>query len=891
MPRHEISPTSPAFHLLWGKAGKGAGSDAMERSHWHPLVCHMLDVAAVAEALCDGRLPQALVRRLERLCGGQVGWLVFVVALHDLGKATPAFQVLWPECRVWLEPEYSFDKVCKVPHGTAGYRLVRDALVGRGVDWDAAHGLAQAVCAHHGSFATSIALDRADSPRVQGAGRWDEAREDLVKGIAGLLSLDGAPPTRGAFIHADQLLIAGLTSVADWIGSNADCFVYQPLPVDCDAYFQDARVRAQGALDRAGFRRLTPTPVRTFGQLFPPHAPRRLQIAVGEVVAAIAEAPALLIIESPMGEGKTEAALYAAELLAARFGTQGLFVGLPTQATANQMLTRLAEFLQRTNTTAGAELHLVHGNAALSDSYEELKLNDIWGQSAGATVAASEWFTRSKRALLASNSVGTADQALLGVLNVRHAFVRLFGLAGKTVILDEVHAYDTYTSTLLATLVAWLGAMGANVIILSATLPAARRGELVSAFSGRGVAEAVAYPRITWCAGDTARAMRTLPHRPGTRVRIEKLPGDLTIIAKRLWERLDKGGTAAWICNTVRRAQQAYEAVQQWRPATQQEAKIDMLHARYPHGVRSEREQRICAAYGKGTTHRPACGIVIGTQVLEQSLDLDFDYMVSDIAPVDLVIQRMGRLHRHDRGPRPTGQDAIMGVAMPDGDGLDFSQLAGVYDEEVMLRSWLVLQRDEINLPDDLELLVESVYGEDAPTIPDEWRGKLEDAAANRKNEYQRHKQTARLATLSMPHEADDSFPFDKPAQLEDSPEAHRSLQARTRLGDPSVDVICLFQGEDDDVCIPHGERLDLSVVPGRDLAKLLLGWAVRVSSRGLVQLLTEDGQQPASWQQSSFLARHRLVVFHGGCAIVGKWLLTLDDELGLCIEREVVTK
>src|SRR5690606_38955586 len=193
---------------------------------------------------------------------------------------------------------------------------------------------------------------------------------------------------------------------------------------------------------------------------------RSLQIETEKAIGSVA-APSLIIIESTMGDGKTEAALLITEALAPRLGQAGLYIGLPTQATANQMFCRVQGFLER-NEAKRTNLQLVHGDAALSERFEGLKLRGICAE-ADANVVAETWFCRSKRSLLANHAVGTVDQGLLGVLQTRHGFVRLFGLAGKTVILDEVHAYDTYTSELLDRLVAWLSVLGTTVVVLSAT--------------------------------------------------------------------------------------------------------------------------------------------------------------------------------------------------------------------------------------------------------------------------------------------------------------------------------------------------------------------------------------------------------------------------------------
>ena len=430
----------------------------------------------------------------------------------------------------------------------------------------------------------------------------------------------------------------------------------------------------------------------------------------------------IVIVEAPMGEGKTEAALLIFDALAAR-GATGLYFALPTQATSNQIFGRVERFLRSTFPGETHGLHLVHGDAGLSDAYGALKDLAFKTRSVGGVAGddqgpiADAWFARSKRALLAPIAVGTVDQALLGVLGVRHGFLRLHALAGKVVVIDEVHAYDTYTSELLDRLLSWLRALGATVVLLSATLPTARREALVRAF-GATPALPESYPRITVAREGPASSRSFATRRDHLPVSI--VWQDRATLPARLAEALAGGGCAVWIVNTVRRAQRTYLDLCKLRDRglLPPGITVDLLHARFPFDARAVRERRAEESFGPGEENRPRAAILIGTQVLEQSLDLDFDLMVTEIAPVDLVLQRAGRLHRHKRKrarPSAVKQPALW-IMIPEGDerpeGPVFGSSAYVYSEAILLRSWIALREcTEVTLPTDIEPLIEAVYG------------------------------------------------------------------------------------------------------------------------------------------------------------------------------------
>jgi CRISPR-associated endonuclease/helicase Cas3 len=614
----------------------------------------MLDVAAVAGSLLVSRLAPALRDRFLRLWpdrDSSMRALLLIIALHDLGKATPAFQgkVEWA---VRLLPKEGFDfKADKGArhHSDIGHHYLQRVLAALGLSDPADHELSRAVTAHHGQFPTDSETASQGTPgaREEGNAKWDLARKNLVESLTTFFGVPVlANPT---FKHADVMLLAGLTSLADWIGSLDEVFVYEPPQGSLRSYWGRALERAERALDIAGFRRVHARAPSSFVELFPGLTAWPLHEASDALASELA-APSLFIVEAPMGEGKTEAAFVLAENAAARLGQGGLFIGLPTQATANQMLGRVQRYLQRTART-DSTLVLAHGEASLVVGFQKLRLRAVYdGEEVKprAAVAAEEWFLSKKRTLLAQHAVGTLDQALLSVMLVPHNFVRLFGLAGKTVILDEIHAYDTYTGTLLDTLLAWLAAAGTTVILLSATLPAKRRRSLAAAyargagFEGADTVAHVPYPRITTVTASCSNARPVDPRGASRQVHLRQLDADIAAVAALAVAKARDGACVGFICNTVARAQEATRLVREVDPDVERL----LLHSRLFPEARQRRECQLERWLGPETVtkDRPAGCIVIGTQVLEQSLDVDVDVLVTDLAPIDLVLQRAGRL-------------------------------------------------------------------------------------------------------------------------------------------------------------------------------------------------------------------------------------------------------
>ncbi|MBL8602065.1 MAG: CRISPR-associated helicase Cas3' [Myxococcales bacterium] len=869
----------------WGK-GKPRGNIPA-----HPVLCHMLDVAAVAQLLLTRHAPKALRDRLLAIHPdgeeASLKLLCFVIAIHDLGKFTPAFQAKL-EAFAGLLGAQGFDLNAPPTarhHGEAGLGLAREALQDLGLSPQNALHLARAVTAHHGEYPTDSSLNRNPlSGKEKGRNpRWDDARANAIEALRAHFSPRPAPSL--AITHAYVTALAGLTSVADWVGSMDEVFVYEPPQASLAEYGSRALERAEIAFERAGYRPVGEVVFRRFTELFPSFAPWPLH-SLAEQIADALDEPSLVIVEAPMGEGKTEAALLIANAAAAKLKQHGVFLGLPTKATANQMLGRLQAFLARTQPDEATNLILAHADAPINERFQRLVA--VYDRE-GNGVRAEGWFLSKKRTLLAEHAVGTIDQALLGVMRTQHAFVRLYGLAGKTVVLDEVHAYDTYTSTLLDRLVEWLAALGTTVVLLSATLPSARRRALVEAYrSGLGTPlheEArAAYPRVTVTNRHTTQALGFAPRGTPTVVSLARLADDLEAVADEVARRVERGGCIGWICNTVDRAQQAYALLGARSPGTPRM----LIHARMLPEMRAKRERDLEEQLGPQDrgAQRPERVVVIGTQVLEQSLDVDFDLLVTDLAPVDLLLQRAGRLQRHrDRSNRAPGFEVPqLVVVQPAGDfaHVNIAGVAKVYAERLVRETLRVLEgRSAFTLPDDIEPLVEAVYREDIPVAEDALYGSyieyFGEAVAKR--------QDADNRLLPRPSRRADIF-GDLRVSFDDDedPRLHESLRAVTRDAEASVQLVCLVMREGAlFVDETDNTPIDLAVNPSRALTARLVRRTVGISRKGLVrELLADASYLPDAWRENALLRHRRVARFERGVATIGDTRLELDPDLGL---------
>jgi CRISPR-associated endonuclease/helicase Cas3 len=553
------------------------------------------------------------------------------------------------------------------------------------------------------------------------------ARSRLVEWLVReFKALPQAAPDEGGLC-----LLAGLVSVADWIGSDESRFPPRREP----AYTpEESRRRAEQALHAIGWQRVEINPDLSFAQLFAARGlqkPNALQAATNETIRK----PGLYVVEAPMGMGKTEAALLAAYRLLASGQHHGLYFALPTQVTSDRIHERVQEFVDALGEEA-RQVRLIHGSSWLRmDSFPQLRPSfsgdeDDDERPMDTVRAARDWFASAKRALLAPFGVGTVDQALLGVLAAKHFFVRQFALAGKVVILDEVHAYDPYTSTLVDALIRRCLELGCTVLVLSATLTQQRRRELLQLGAPSEV-PALENHHTTITGGPFKGVVQCLKvererDAPKT-IRIQHHADDPAAQGAEALCRAEAGARVLWIRNTVARAQEAYRLLACERHGDR--IKCGLLHSRFPRFQRMENEQWWIDQLGKRGMEG-GC-VLVATQVVEQSVDIDADFLISDLAPTDMLFQRLGRLWRHpERTNRPGGGPEaelllVHPTFPPDADELKcaLSPHSWVYPPYHLLRTWKVWrERESVALPHQLRDLLEETFGPADPSEPESWR-------------------------------------------------------------------------------------------------------------------------------------------------------------------------
>ncbi len=597
-----------SYLKYWGKAIKD--DEDQQGADYHLLVFHCLDVAAVADIwLQESNTILNQISSSLACSPDQAKKIVlFFVLLHDLGKFDARFQNFRKDIRQLLQGDkwVVYPDINYYSHGSCGYKQFCEMF-----DTNEAM---RAVAGHHGYCDLNFKYD--DPETVDELIEFDEqARREWVEFCLTFCNLKAIPD-----VETEIPMLAGLCSVSDWVGSSMTNFTIDPT-INLTDYYQAALPRAKIALSETGM--IEKLQGSGFDFLFEGYVVRGIQTLLPNMPLTAG----LTLVESDTGSGKTEFALAYASMLIDEGLADGVVFGLPTQATANGLFTRVGE--AATKLFPDPQTTLAHGKSKFVFSDESGFLHKS-----------------NKRAFLGSMSVATIDQILMGVLGIRHQFVRSFGTRKSVLILDEIHSFDAYMVGLIEQVLKGQHQAYSSVILLSATLPNNLKDKLIASYHGES--GSVAYPLIshTDLQGNTQEF--SLPKQDTNKIVAIELWRSENLLPsaqqrQQISDWVDKDAMVAIICNTVKDAQRLYHQMSKQFP----DLTIDLFHARYTFHDRKNREDKALNDYGKSAVR---CGrLLIATQVIEQSLDLDFDVMISQIAPIEFLIQRMGRLWRHDR--------------------------------------------------------------------------------------------------------------------------------------------------------------------------------------------------------------------------------------------------
>ncbi|MFD8690763.1 CRISPR-associated helicase Cas3' [Streptomyces sp. NPDC059651] len=941
LPRQNVLDES-----VWGKS---RGLDLALPPY--PLVRHLLDAAAMALHLWDAYLADSqrariadgmgLVGELDRaralvgLCAG----------LHDIGKLS-GFQFCSQRAAQFLSSELATGNQRmsseRAGHDVAGMTAATEVLRVLGFKDDdemsATARVAEIIGGHHGRFHL---LENGVRPSFLGDAAW--TRQRAAHAIAVYDAL-GAPTAPESFEAPVAVLVTGVVILADWLVSQEGYLKQRQrtLKPSLTAHFRRSQADAATLLRDAG---LTPVELerKDFAEAYGiAGEPNPLQQSVMDELPAAAGAGrrgGIMLVTAAPGDGKSETALEAERILSKICGTHGFAFLLPTMATSDQMHDRVVRTL-RNQSGEDAGLTLVHSMAWLSSAYAD---DDLDGEAVvtcdgdeapstrrpEADMRPGRWLRGPKRPLLAQFAVGTIDQALMAVLPVRHNALRMLALSNKTFIVDEAHAYDPYMQVLLGRLVNWLGFYGVPVVLLSATLPSSVGDRLIKEYL-RGAGHKptalkrqtfpAPYPGWLYVDGETARCKQMSEVRRMEQVRTRNMrlrvdvervvhgakgvAGDRIAVIKRLLKPVaaGDGGTALVVCNTVGDAQETYLQLREEidRRSHAEGSDVLLLHARFPGDVREARTIEVTAGLGRSGP-RPVRRIVVATQVVEQSLDLDADVVISDLAPLSLLLQRAGRCWRHEnhwqrhgypngRG-RPRWADGPRLVVLDPmaGGGRVPVQWGEVYSEHLLGKTSRKLAEIEgggIAIPGDVQGLVEAVHGDSEDfdwNAPGSHKAK---AWAEHKGKETAERSMAALRAVSRARQVGGLHELHHMEGEEDE------WEVSTRLGADSVRLLCAYAQEDGQLTLdaegkePLPEANKDGRMPAPDVRQVMRR-TLPVRADWFRDAEPDALSPPSSWAEHPMLGDLRVLrqPIHQGMAQavkVGNKTLSLDKDLGL---------
>lgn len=895
---------SQSLRHIVAKSGKNG------EQTWLPLWMHAEDTAGVMEWLADNWLSESVWEILQssgrrgRMTKKEIKKLIrFLGYIHDIGKINPYFSCLITKSISEALERLREDGV-SIPlwnqYETSG---CNHAFIGEVFlcNYDCPKGVASIVGSHHGMTqqvdedCIEETLNERGYLKVNlygndDAQRWNKLRQEFLEWAlqkAGYDDVSELPE----LLQKGQILLTGLLIMADWIASNTNYFPLLALSEEGDETYYPQRV-VDVMENKLGF--LEPWESDTcvmgeekFKELFG-FLPRPAQAdfiqTIQDLTDTETQRPGIFILEAPMGIGKTEAALAGAQLLANLTSAGGIFFGLPTQATANGIFERVIPWSEKQseNSILGYSVRLAHGMSEFDECYRLFleKGQVAHDESEENKLYAHTWFNGRKQALLADFVVGTVDQLLMSALKKKHVMLRHLGMASKIVIIDECHAYDVYTSEYLDRTLTWMGMYGRPVIILSATLPADRRRKLVATYLNKKIQDipkeiedSMAYPLLTYSVGENVLQKELQSDSSQTLVNVESL--DSEKLAEFLETELKDGGCAAIILNTVRRVQETAQFLKKRFPNKE----IFEYHSRYLYPDRMEREKKLLRRMGKKSTKKERDGfILVASQVAEQSLDFDADILITELCPIDLLLQRMGREHRHKEHDsiRPINLSKPRCMILRDGEEPYSEGSKAVYAEYLLMRTQAILP-NQISIPADIPRLVQKVYAED-DSFCENIAG-YKKAKKSYEDEKATKESKASGFLLDKPKEREARRASSMDQWLTNTTSVNDKIaQASVRDGGPSLEVLVLQKRDGKIAFLPwqdENEALNGNELPTEKICMKIakqrlrlprsLCWGERLE-KVIEELETEFQNHFDKWKESSW--------------IHGELILLLDDQL-----------
>jgi len=676
-------------------------SFAKPKEMTHPTVFHMIDVAYVAKAIWDkfSQLEKEfLAKNLNLTVEEAEIFIPCFNALHDIGKITPAFvnRLRIDGYNKKLEKEgYSTTDYEKPFHNESTYHILKRICPESERLW-IYHG------GHHGFFLISqnTVKPRRRSERKlldDGIGneKWQRQQKEIYNTIVEKFGAEEVMAKAKFSSESIAHLFMGIMSSADWLASDPNNFPYtctvEDVSVDLDAYYKESESRAKSVVEKS-FGEYNEFVEKSFEELFKRFSPNSSQKIIIDNMQDIKE-PSLIMLRDSTGNGKTEAMLYAANKLASVCGHRSIKYLMPTQATSDSMWSRFGDFVNNFAPNDVMDLQLVHSGSRFSNVHLDDDIQD--------KLLTSNFMRRTKCRLMSQYTIGTIDQALLGFISVRYFYMRIFALFNSVIIIDEVHSYDIFTSHIVRSLLRHAKELRCSVIMSTATLSTKLCDELIEAYSGSKCSSP--YPGAI-IVSENYRKSFALPSLRERRIKTEVLyEPDVVNVVKNTWTRLGKDGKGCLICNTVAHSVDAYNI------AKKLGYNVILIHGKFSRKIKSRLIQKITELFGKDSKQQKI--LCIGTQIIEQSLDIDFDYMATYLCPIDFLLQRIGRLHRHFR-IRPIGlKEPTVTVYLAKDPAIGEFADTAIYRKHFLEKTLVILNNiNNIDLPSDVQKHVDEVY-------------------------------------------------------------------------------------------------------------------------------------------------------------------------------------